>query len=158
MVDFSKILEAQSGSAAEPKKLPQGTYFGTLAAVPTTRVVKTKEGERGLLRFKFDLNDAGDDVDPDELGEAGGLRTPSGTAVSVYAEFWLDTDGGPTYGMDQFLRTFQVEGFGEGKSYSDVFKEIVGREVVIALTKETQTGRDGQTFVKNEVKRAHAAS
>ena len=157
-VDFSEILNRQAGTAETPKALPQGTYYGTIMGRPTSRKVDTKEGPKGVLTFKFALNEAGEDVDADDLEAAGGLRTHSGEAKTVRQDFWLSDES--LHYLDTFVSGFGFEKNAEGgfgKSYKEIFEELVGKDVTIALEQRTYTPKGGgEERVTNEVKRVFA--
>lgn len=157
MVDFSAILDKTAGLAEAPSPPPPGTYFGTIVGVPTTRTAKTKDGEKGLISFQFALTEAGEDVDAEELEKTGGLRMKSGEAKKMRFDFWLGDDN--MWILDRFVEGFGFErdpetGFG-GKSYKDMFEEIVGRDVTMTLeSRSYEVGGQSRTTV--DIKRVFA--
>lgn len=157
MVDFASILGKTAGTAEAPKPLPSGTYFGSVSGrgVPVTK--KTKEGEKGVVRFTFALGEAGEDVDADELENAGGLRKKDGSAKTVVREYWLTPDA--MFIFDQFLEGFGYERDGDGgfgKTYDEIIQEIEGRDVTLSLELNEFDRKDGTKGVNNEVKRVFA--
>ena len=153
-VDFTAILGRQVGSAPEPKPLPSGTYRGTIKELPKSRIVKTKEGEKGILAFQIALNEAGDDVDSDLLAESGGLLRNDGEAKTVRAEFWLEEPS--MYLLDRFMAGL---GFGpeSGKAYQEAFEEVPGMSVEVLLETRSYQTKSGEQRTTTEVKRIHAA-
>ena len=127
--DFTEILDQEVGSAPKPKPLPVGSYIGQIASLPKVRPVTLKDGSTaGILTITINLTEAGEDVDQTLLEEAGGIQR-NGKARSVRADFWQDTDAetGWSWKLDAFLEDF---GHTSG-AYSEAFKELVGRSVVV---------------------------
>jgi hypothetical protein len=154
-INFTEILAKTVGSAPEPKPLPSGSYTGTINGVPTCRAVTTKEGDKAVATFTIAITEAMDDVDETELTEAGGLRRNDGEPKSLRADFWLDESS--LYKLDQFLAGF---GFASdsGKSYQDVFEELAGRDVELAVELDEYTTKKGDQRRVNNIKRIHAAA
>lgn len=152
-VDFTAILGKQVGTAPEPKPLPSGTYMGVVEGLPTSRIVNTKEGPKGVLTVTVGITEAMDDVDEGSLAEAGGLLRNDGNRKTIRADFWLDE--GSLFRLDQFLA-----GFGwtadSGKTYQDALEELPGKEVTVALESREYQTKSGETRTATDVKRIHA--
>lgn len=148
-VDFSDILNQQVGSAPEPKPLPEGTYYGTIAGIPTTRLAKTKEGEKPLIVVKVALTEAGEDVDSDALAEAGGLMRGDGEPKIIQKEFWLDESS--RYQYDRLFSGFGIEGV----SYADGNQQLPGRDAMVFVKQRTYEA-GGETRTVNDVARIAA--
>lgn len=153
--DYNEILKNQTvGSAPEPKPLPNGVYIGELdLAKIQTR--DTKDGKRGIVVFPIKLLEATDSVDEDDLAEAGGLRTPSGSPKTVAAEYWDDPEAetGWSFVLDRFLAAFELDA---GLSYVDAFEAIKGQQVTVSLKQETFKRRDGTEGTQTRVERVYA--
>jgi len=153
-IDYSEILGKQVGSAPEPKPLPEGTYTGVISGLPKPRTISTKEGEKGLISFKIAITEAMTDVDEDLLAESGGLRRNDGQPRQVTKDFWLDEAS--MYQLDRFLATL---GYGAetnpGKSYTDIFEELDGKEVTFEIANRTYT-QNGEEKTVADVKRIFA--
>lgn len=149
-VDFTAILSKQVGSAPQPKPLPDGTYTGVIEGLPTSRPVKTKEGEKPVLTVTVGIGEAMDDVDPEALEAAGGLMKANGERKTIRSDFWLDENS--LWVFDRFLESC---GFGadSGKTYQEVLEELPGKEVTINIEQETYTAKGGGERTAIRVKR-----
>lgn len=155
-VDFSAILSLQVGSAPEPKPLPNGTYVGRIASLPSISDRQTKEGVKMIVSFAVDLAEPMDDVDQDELATAGGLLRSNGDAKQVRREVWIDpADKESRYPLDQLLAGFGYTAASK-MDYTAVFEELPGREVIVAIERREYSKRDGTTGQTTDVKRMHA--
>lgn len=155
MIDFTEILSQQVGSAPEPKPLPRGSYLGTITEIPTARKIDTKEGPRGVITVTLGLSEALEDVDPDELTEAGGLRLSNGKFKTVRYDFWKEPDvPGWSFQLDRFLAAMGHP-TGSG-SYADVFEQLPGRDVTISLETRSYQTKNGDTRTANDVKTVQA--
>lgn len=148
-LDFSEILNQQVGSAPKPKPIPEGTYFGTIAGIPTNRIANTKEGEKPIVAFNLALTEPGDDVNQDDLAEAGGLLSPSGDAKRVRKDFWLTDDS--RHQLDTFLENLGITG-----SYVEAFQAVPGREVMVYITLDSFQSKSGEERQVNNVTRIFA--
>lgn len=150
-IDFSDILNTQIGSAPVPQPLPSGTYNGVISGVPTFRDVKTKEGEKVVATVTVAITDADEDVDPDDLEAAGGLRRADGGAKTIRAEFWLDDNS--RYQFERFLAAMGLQG-----SYNEALPQLPGKEVTAIVERREYTTNSGEVRVVNDVKRLYAAT
>lgn len=148
-IDFNDILSQKVGSADRPKPLPEGTYFGIVASLPKARLVKTKEGEKPVITVTFGLQEAGEDVDADELAQAGGLLLNDGSPKKVSLDFWVDDES--RYRLDDFIVSFGIE----DKAYDEAFEELVDKEVQLFVKLDTYQSQ-GQDRTVNRVQRAFA--
>lgn len=155
-VDLSAILSKQVGSAPEPKAIPAGTYEGSIAAEPGQREFTAKDGTKWIIiGFKLNLLEAMDDVPADELEASGGLRRSDGSARTAVHEVWIRPDQDESfYGLDVLLKSFGY-GLDSGKSYVEVFEELVDKECVISVEHESYTDRAGNDRTKAIVKRVY---
>ena len=151
-IDFSAILGRQVGTAPEPKPLPAGTYIGVIDGLPKARAQNTKEGPKGILTVTFKLIEAMDNVDENELAEAGGLRRQDGEAKTMKLDFWLEDNS--LFILDRFMASF---GFNaeSGKTFVEAFEELPGKEVVLEIERRSYT-KDGETRTISDIKRAVA--
>lgn len=152
-IDYSAILGLQVGSAPEPKPLPAGTYHGTIAGLPVPRTVETKEGAKVVLTVPIQLSEPGEDVDQDELTEAGGLNGNDGQGKRVRQEFWLDDSS--RYQFDRFLA-----GLGHnaesGVTYQEILEDLPGQAVTVLLSLDDYKAKSGEDRKINNVKRCYA--
>lgn len=149
-VDYSAILDKRVGSAPAPKPVPNGTYVGEIDGLPKVVERNTKAGPRGVLQVRVKLSEAGDDVDPTELEEMGGLTNANGRAKTVTSDFWLDEDS--MWVLDNFLATFE---FGD-ISYQDALEQLPGQQVKVGVIVDTFES-NGQTRKNNKVRGIYAA-
>jgi hypothetical protein len=90
--NFASILDEAPTEVSAPQPLPQGTYICTVAGVTYDKTTK-----KGTDYAEFTLRPiaAEDDVDPDELEDAGGLE-----GKTIRATFYLTEDA--IYRLDEF--------------------------------------------------------
>jgi len=69
--NFGAILDQPSGAVERPKALPQGTYLFVTQGMPR-QDKSTKKGTE-FIEFTCKVLQAGEDVDPEALEEAGGI-------------------------------------------------------------------------------------
>lgn len=150
-VSFEDLLNQNVGSAPQPKPVPVGTYLGKIDGLPKIRPVNRKDGTIvGIVTINIALEEAGEDVDSDELEEAGGL-VRNGKARTVRSDFWQDTDSGGqgwSWQLDAFLAGFGLENM----SYTAAFQELVGRDVTVSI--KHRADDNGRVFV--DVDRVYA--
>ena len=97
--NFGSVLDKPTDSIERPKPIPQGTY--TLAVQGMPRFDKSTKKQTEYVEFTCKILAAGDDVDPEELKEMGGIgdktlkHTFYLTENSIYRlkEFLLDDLG-----------------------------------------------------------------
>lgn len=153
--DFSAVLERQVGTGVRMDPLPEGTYQGQIDGIPEFKPVQTKNGPRTILRFVINLLEAGDDVDPEELANAGGLTNDGKKPRSVFNDFWLTDKDELPGALDDFLA-----GFGcNAGSYGEAFDQVAGAAVTVALTlREYTDDKTGKERRVNDVARCFATA
>lgn len=70
--NFASILDTPSNEVERPKPLPQGSYIAQVVGMP--RYDKSSKKQTEFAEFTLQLLEAGEDVDPDELKDVGGLK------------------------------------------------------------------------------------
>jgi len=149
-IDFTEILNATSEDIKEPKPLPAGTYIGTLQSAVADR---SKQKKTPFIRFTFALESAGEDVDPTQLEEAGGLVGAKGPKTLVKDIYYSEKNESWNADMKPMLTgagLTTVKEFVEGAAN--------GRGVTLTQTLRIETTEDnpqipeGESRVRQEVK------
>lgn len=91
--NFSSILDEQPTEVDRPKPLPAGTYLCVVAGAP--EYGKSSKKGTDFAQFTLKPMSAEDDVDEDELDEAGGLENKT-----LRTTFYLTEDA--VYRLDEF--------------------------------------------------------
>lgn len=142
-IDFTAALDQPIGQSQLPQPVPAGMYLGHIAGLAKTRPITRKDGKpQGIVTFTVELEEAGEDIDLDELEAAGGLLRGDGKPKTCRADFWqdLDTPAGWSWQLDAFIADFGIQ---DG-SYTNAFHQMDGAPVVVTLKvrKDDKTGRD----------------
>lgn len=82
--NFADLANVKVGEVEAPKPLPNGHYKAMFTGLMKPH--KAKSGNQAM-RFPFKLVEAGEDVDADELANAGGLPDKEFTY-----DFWMSPD------------------------------------------------------------------
>lgn len=130
------ILDRPSNEAAAPKTVPAGNYVCKVQGMP--RFDKSSKKQTPFVEFLLVPTSAMDDVDADELSEAGGL-----TDKTFKATFYL-TDNSE-YRLREFLDACQVpdeDDNGEALSHRARIEETPNAEVIVTMVHEPSA--DGQ--------------
>lgn len=91
--NFTSILDEAPTEINRPKPLPAGTYECVVQGQP--RYDKSSKKQTDFVEFTLRPVAAGDDVDEDELNEAGGID-----GKTIRATYYLTEDA--VYRLDEF--------------------------------------------------------
>lgn len=83
-MSFADLAQVRAGDVERPKPMPEGHYRALISG--PMKEHKAKSGNLAM-RFPFKLQEPGDDVDADQLAEAGGLPDKEFTI-----DFWMSPD------------------------------------------------------------------
>jgi len=145
VVDFTEILNKKAADTEEPKPLPTGTYLAAVQSLPEQRTVETKEGDRGVLRFKCKIISPVAEVDMEKLAEAA---PDLATVMPQNHDIWVDTPQGE-FALQQFLKEtlgLELQDGKNKKSYSELLPESVGKQLLITIIHKMGM-RDGKPTI-----------
>lgn len=124
-VNFKDLLGKRADQAEKPKPIPAGTYFGQITKWEAT---ESSQKKTPGVKIHFNLTGADQDVNEDELQEAGGLAAVQKRKVST--TFWLTEDS--EYRLREFLEGPCKLETAE-RSYAELLAEIVNLPVRVVL-------------------------
>jgi hypothetical protein len=127
--NFADILDESPAEVSAPQPMPQGTYDCVVLGTP----VYDKSSKKGTPYVEFTLRPiaAGEDVDPTELEETGGLD-----GKTLRATFYLTEDA--AYRLDEFHEHCGID-LEDGQSRRQRNDAIVNAEVRAFVKHETST-------------------
>lgn len=104
-MDFTSLLETNTGDIEKPLALPQGNYIWNVSKIPTRET--SKNGEWFIVEFPLQAVEAEDDVDPDDL-EAFGDVTQARNRLSFMFPTAEDRENDRKVAMNR-LKKFLLE-------------------------------------------------
>lgn len=116
------ILSMKLGDIKDVPALPVGTYAATITGVP--KIDNFGQDQKPGVEMSFKLTAPQDDVDPEQLGEAGGIP-----ADPLKYTFWRTAKAAP------ILRSFLIDvlGFAEGEDVRDALMQVTGMNVFVTI-------------------------
>lgn len=130
---FTSLLSKPASEIERPKPLPQGSYTAVVAGMP--RFDKSRKKQTDFAEFTLNLLAAGEDVDADELKEAGGIE-----GKSIKATYYITENS--LFMLKEFLQSCGIEE--EGKSLQQMIDETPNCQVGINIRHEASD--DGQSI------------
>lgn len=116
------ILSMKLGDIKDVPALPVGTYLATITGVP--KIDNFGQKQMPGVEMSFKLTAPQDDVDPEQLAEAGGLAQEPLTYT-----FWRSPKAAP------ILRSFLIDvlGFNEGEDVREALMQVTGMNVLVTI-------------------------
>lgn len=128
--NFTSILSRPATDFERPKPLPQGTYL--MLVKPPYRLDESSKKKTPFIEWLCDVVEAGEDVDPTELAEMGGIA-----GRQVKATFYLTEEA--TFRLREFL---EVLGLDTTKPTDQIIDEAAGQQFLGTIVHEpTQDGQ-----------------
>lgn len=144
-VNFDNILDAPVTEIERPKAKPVGTYMAAVQGLPVLRDLNLKDGTVAKVAgFKLKLVSAREDVDQEQLAEAGDV---SSWPIQTH-DFFYSTEQG-AYAMRQFL---EVTLGCEGATLKEMMGNSAGKMCLVTLTQEPYTDKNGEPQITNRIK------
>jgi hypothetical protein len=143
MPNFSELLSQKGGEAKPPKLLPPGNYPGIVSKLPSISDKVTKQGSN-IIEVAVKPTGWPDDADE---GERDGIDLSTKTFVRAF--FVTKGDPDSFYRLEQFCVSCGVKVV--GRTYDEILSELVGKDVVFQVKKESYEDREGNSREKNEI-------
>lgn len=129
--DFNALLSRPADSFKEPPTWPAGTYHGVVAKY---EYIKSVKKQTPGVRYSFNIHEAGEDVDAQELE---GIEL---SKRQLHTDFYVTEDA--TYRLTNFLKSCGVNLSGRG--LGETIPEVVGCEVSVYVTQRMEEVLPGQ--------------
>jgi hypothetical protein len=146
MSNFMEVLNKRVDEVEKPKPRPVGSYVASIAGLPKTKDVKTKDGDREVLSFSCKLLMAREDVDQEQLADHGDISA----WPPMSKDFWDGPEA--LWQITQFLtKVLVIDDDGGSKTVSELVAESPGKQFIVTLGHRPYVDKQGEPAIQTEI-------